>query len=218
MDGLSTFLSVVSRALRPSFESSSGNERKGRPMEKTRINGARMGHQASRLVSDARELAQTSVDEGKAFVSRKAIPFMIGTFIVGLCMGVDALISGSRGKVTSGTWKYFPVQDQSRRNRAPGRRHRVVQWKEGHDDELAGLALLAVAVLLLVWGLEASGTIGSDVLPVLSGRSHGPDRVALPGQRRRRSDGPGSPPSPTSSHERSPCEAGGVTIDLRQLT
>jgi len=56
-------------------------------MDKTRINGTRMGHQASRLVSDARDLAQTSVDEGKAFVSRQAIPFMIGTFIVGLCMG-----------------------------------------------------------------------------------------------------------------------------------
>jgi hypothetical protein len=56
-------------------------------MEKARINGTRMGHQASRLVSDARDLAQTSVDEGKAFVSRQAIPFMIGTFIVGLCMG-----------------------------------------------------------------------------------------------------------------------------------
>lgn len=46
-----------------------------------------MGHQASRLVSDARDLAQTSVDEGKAFVSRQAVPFMIGTFIVGLCLG-----------------------------------------------------------------------------------------------------------------------------------
>jgi hypothetical protein len=56
-------------------------------MEKTRINGARMGHQASRLVSDARDFAQTSVDEGKAFVSRQAVPFMIGTFIVGLCVG-----------------------------------------------------------------------------------------------------------------------------------
>jgi len=56
-------------------------------MEKTRTNGMRMGHQATRLVSDARELAQTSVDEGKAFVSRKAVPFMIGTFVVGLCMG-----------------------------------------------------------------------------------------------------------------------------------
>jgi hypothetical protein len=56
-------------------------------MEKTRINGKRMGHQASRLVTDARELAQTSVDEGKAFVSRKAFPFMIGTFVVGLFMG-----------------------------------------------------------------------------------------------------------------------------------
>lgn len=56
-------------------------------MEKTRINGVKMGHQASRLVSDARELAQTSVDEGRAFVSRKAIPFMIGTFVVGLILG-----------------------------------------------------------------------------------------------------------------------------------
>jgi hypothetical protein len=56
-------------------------------MEKTRINGVKMGHQASRLVSDARELAQTSVDEGKAFVSRKAVPFMIGTFVVGLLLG-----------------------------------------------------------------------------------------------------------------------------------
>jgi hypothetical protein len=56
-------------------------------MEKTRINGKRMGHQASRLVSDARELAQISVDEGKAFMSRKALPFMIGTFIVGLFLG-----------------------------------------------------------------------------------------------------------------------------------
>jgi hypothetical protein len=56
-------------------------------MEKTRINGMRMGHQASRLVSDARDLAQTSVDEGKAFVSRQAIPFMIGTFVVGLFLG-----------------------------------------------------------------------------------------------------------------------------------
>jgi len=46
-----------------------------------------MGSQASRLVSDAREFAQTSVDEGKAFVSRQAVPFMIGTFIVGLCVG-----------------------------------------------------------------------------------------------------------------------------------
>jgi len=46
-----------------------------------------MGHQASRLVSDARELAQTSVDEGKAFVSRKAVPFMIGTFVAGLFLG-----------------------------------------------------------------------------------------------------------------------------------
>jgi len=56
-------------------------------MEKTRINGVNMSRQASRLVSDARELAQTSVDEGKAFVSRKALPFMIGTFIVGLLLG-----------------------------------------------------------------------------------------------------------------------------------
>lgn len=52
-----------------------------------RSNGMKMGSQATRLVSDARELAQTSVDEGKAYVSRKAIPFMIGTFIVGLCVG-----------------------------------------------------------------------------------------------------------------------------------
>jgi hypothetical protein len=56
-------------------------------MEKTRINGVKIGHQASRLVSDARELAQSSVDEGKAYVSRKAFPFMIGTFIAGLCLG-----------------------------------------------------------------------------------------------------------------------------------
>lgn len=56
-------------------------------MEKTKINGQRMSHQASRLVSDARELARTSVDEGKALVSRKAIPIMIGTFIVGLFLG-----------------------------------------------------------------------------------------------------------------------------------
>ena len=62
-------------------------------MEKTRINGTRMGHQASRLVSDARELAQTSVDEGKAFVSRKALPFMIGTFVVGLFVGFAARFS-----------------------------------------------------------------------------------------------------------------------------
>jgi hypothetical protein len=47
-----------------------------------------MGHQASRLVSDARELANTSVDEGKAFVSRQAIPFMVGSFIAGLFLGV----------------------------------------------------------------------------------------------------------------------------------
>ena len=58
-------------------------------MEKTRINGVKIGHQASRLVSGARELAQTSVDEGKAYVSRKAFPFMIGTFLVGLCMGIS---------------------------------------------------------------------------------------------------------------------------------
>jgi len=56
-------------------------------MEKTRINGVNMGRQASRLVSDARDLARTSVDEGKAFVGRKAMPFMIGTFIVGLLLG-----------------------------------------------------------------------------------------------------------------------------------
>ena len=56
-------------------------------MEKTRINGMRMGHQASRLVTDARELAQTSVDEAKAYVSRKAVPFMIGTFVAGLFLG-----------------------------------------------------------------------------------------------------------------------------------
>ena len=56
-------------------------------MEKTRINGLKLGHQASRLVSDARELAQTSVDEGKALASRKAIPFMIGTFFAGLVLG-----------------------------------------------------------------------------------------------------------------------------------
>ena len=56
-------------------------------MEKNRINGMRLGHQATRLVSDARELAQTSVDEGKALASRKAIPFMIGTFVVGLVLG-----------------------------------------------------------------------------------------------------------------------------------
>lgn len=56
-------------------------------MEKTRTNGANINHQASRLVSDARELARTSVDEGKAFIRRKALPFMIGTFLVGLCMG-----------------------------------------------------------------------------------------------------------------------------------
>ena len=46
-----------------------------------------MGHQASRLVSDARELAHTTVDEGRAFVGRKAVPFMIGTFIAGLFLG-----------------------------------------------------------------------------------------------------------------------------------
>ncbi len=56
-------------------------------MEKTRINGQKMGYQASRLVSDARELASTSVDEGKAFVSRKAFPFMLGTFVIGLFLG-----------------------------------------------------------------------------------------------------------------------------------
>ena len=56
-------------------------------MEKTRINGIRMSHHASRMVSDARELAQASVDEGKALVSRQAVPFMIGTFIVGLFLG-----------------------------------------------------------------------------------------------------------------------------------
>jgi len=55
-------------------------------MEKTKING-RMSQKASRLVSDARELAQTSVDEGKAFVRRKAIPVMIGSLIVGLFLG-----------------------------------------------------------------------------------------------------------------------------------
>jgi hypothetical protein len=47
-----------------------------------------MGHQASRLVTDAREFAQTSVDEGKAFISRKAVPFIAGSFIAGLCLGV----------------------------------------------------------------------------------------------------------------------------------
>jgi len=46
-----------------------------------------MSHQAARLVSDARELASTSVDEGKALVSRKALPFMLGTFLVGLFVG-----------------------------------------------------------------------------------------------------------------------------------
>jgi hypothetical protein len=56
-------------------------------MEKTKINGQRMSHQAARLVSDARELASTSVDEGKALVSRKALPFMLGTFLVGLFVG-----------------------------------------------------------------------------------------------------------------------------------
>jgi hypothetical protein len=63
-------------------------ERKGGSMEKSRINGTTMGHQASRLVTDARELAQTSVDEGKAFISRKAFPFMAGSFIAGLCLGI----------------------------------------------------------------------------------------------------------------------------------
>jgi hypothetical protein len=58
-------------------------------MEKTRINGMRIGHQASRLVSNARELALASVDEGKAYVSRKAIPIMIGTFLVGVCLGIS---------------------------------------------------------------------------------------------------------------------------------
>jgi hypothetical protein len=57
-------------------------------MEKTRINGVKIGHQASRLVSDARELAQTSVDEGKAYVSRRAVPFMMGTFLAGLGLGI----------------------------------------------------------------------------------------------------------------------------------
>lgn len=56
-------------------------------MEKTKVNGTRMGHQASRLVSDARQLVNTSVDEGKAFVSRKALPFILGTFVVGLFLG-----------------------------------------------------------------------------------------------------------------------------------
>jgi len=46
-----------------------------------------MGHQASRLVSDARQLVHTSVDEGKALVSRKALPFILGTFVVGLLLG-----------------------------------------------------------------------------------------------------------------------------------
>jgi hypothetical protein len=63
-------------------------ERKGGTMEKSRINGTTMGHQASRLVTDARELAQTSVDEGKAFISRKAVPFIAGSFIAGLCLGI----------------------------------------------------------------------------------------------------------------------------------
>ena len=56
-------------------------------MDKTKINGMRMGHQASRLVSDVRELAQTSVDEGRALVSRQAFPFMIGTFVAGIILG-----------------------------------------------------------------------------------------------------------------------------------
>jgi len=63
------------------------SERIGGSMDKARINGTTMGHQASRLVTDAREFAQTSVDEGKAFVSRKAFPFMAGSFIAGLCLG-----------------------------------------------------------------------------------------------------------------------------------
>jgi len=63
-------------------------ESKGAAMEKPRINGTTMGHQASRLVTDARELAQTSVDEGKAFISRKAFPFMAGSFLAGLFLGI----------------------------------------------------------------------------------------------------------------------------------
>lgn len=58
-------------------------------MEKTKSNGTRLGHRASRLASDARELAHSSVDEGKAWVSRKAFPFMMGTFIVGLFLGLS---------------------------------------------------------------------------------------------------------------------------------
>ena len=57
-------------------------------MERPRVNGATMGHQASRLVTDAKEFAQTSVDEGKAFVSRKAFPFIAGSFLAGLCLGI----------------------------------------------------------------------------------------------------------------------------------
>jgi len=63
-------------------------ERRGGTMDHTRINGTKMGHQASRLVTDARELAETSVNEGKAFVSRQAFPFMVGSFIAGLFLGV----------------------------------------------------------------------------------------------------------------------------------
>src|SRR6185503_9548861 len=82
LDELSTDLPALSQVLSCVSKCLGGNERTGRPMEKTRINGAKMGHQASRLVSDARDFAQTSVDEGKAFVSRQAVPFMIGTFIL----------------------------------------------------------------------------------------------------------------------------------------
>lgn len=58
-------------------------------MDKTRINGMRIAHQASRLASDARELALTSVDEGRAFIQRQAVPFMFGTFLAGLVLGIS---------------------------------------------------------------------------------------------------------------------------------
>ena len=68
-------------------------------MERTGVTGVKLGRQATHLVSDARELAHQWVDEGRSFVGRKALPFMLGTFLVGFIFGFSVRPRKRRRKV-----------------------------------------------------------------------------------------------------------------------
>lgn len=67
-------------------------------MERSGVTGANLGQQATHLVSDARELAHQWVDDGRSFVGRKALPFMLGTFIVGFIFGFSVRPGKKRRK------------------------------------------------------------------------------------------------------------------------